>query len=317
MKIISPFSLVAGGLCLLLFNACNSRKQAPQQAPNDTTQVSQAVAHVVGLGKVEPMDGIIELASEVSGVVKELHKKDGDTVRKGEIILVLSQTNQQLKIQEIQKQIEAAQQTVLASQASVQQNELRLQRAQQQVSTGKRLLSSGGETGDQVAQLETEARIVKEQLRQTKTEVAEARAKQAELEAQLASARYDQANRLVKAPRDGILLSMNANQGEALNALQRYAILAPSGPLVIRGEVDELYASLLKLNQQVNIHLVGHGLILATGKIIFLSPGLNDKSIFAEVPGEAQDRRVRRFKVLLDSSDLLINTKVSCDILLN
>lgn len=119
----------------------------------------------------------------------------------------------------------------------------------------------------------------------------------------------------VRAVQNGILVGLEATPGTAISALTSFATLAPAGKIVVHGEVDEMFASKIILGNSVTIMSPGTKNILAKGKIIFLSPILEDKTIFYELAGEQNDRRVRRFKAELDRpQNLLINQKVQCDI---
>jgi hypothetical protein len=52
---------------------------------------------------------------------------------------------------------------------------------------------------------------------------------------------------------------------------------------------------------------------VATGRITKLSPYLQKKSLFSEIPGEREDRLVREIEITLDGRpSLLLNAKVEC-----
>ena len=44
----------------------------------------------------------------------------------------------------------------------------------------------------------------------------------------------------------GLLLEMHIEKGSAVNQFEKYAEVAPSGPMTVRTEVDELFAGRLK-----------------------------------------------------------------------
>jgi len=300
----------------LAFIACKSDKnQDSSSAIHPNTNNLAEVSHVVGIGKVEPQNGIVQLAGEVSGIIQQVYKMDGDHVNKGEIIIQLSNNEQQLKVRQIEKQIKAAQISVKADQANVDEAIIKLQHKKDQLATSRKLLSSGGETNDNILQMETDKNVLESQLTHNKAIVDQGMTNIEELQSQLSIVKADLEKRSIKAPSSGTILTMNVHKGEALNALATFASFAPDEPLVVHGEADEMFANKLKIGLKVTIHNIGDNSQVATGKIIALASGLNNKSLFSDEPGEQQDRRVRRFKVLLDEPhSLLINTKVSCDI---
>lgn len=301
-------------LSLIVISSCQS-KDKENNARSPQVESITTVARVVGIGKVEPQNGIVNLASDVSGIIEEVNKLDGDSVRKGEIILVLKNREEQLKVAQIQQQMKAAQQTINANLTGIHENEIQLENKATQLARAQNLLKVGGETQENVQQLQTDQKVLQSQLQKSKAIVSESRANLDELKSQLAIARQDLDSRIIRAPSDGMILNMNVRKGEALTALSTFATLAPDEPMVVHGEADEMFANQLKPGQSVTIYNIGDNARITTGKIISLSYSLSNKSLFSDEPGEQQDRRVRRFKVLLDStSKLLINTKVSCDI---
>ena len=48
-------------------------------------------SQIVGIGKVVPNGGIVNLAAPTSGIVNEIYVNAGDTVKKGNLILTLNE----------------------------------------------------------------------------------------------------------------------------------------------------------------------------------------------------------------------------------
>ena len=60
---------------------------------------------------------------------------------------------------------------------------------------------------------------------------------------------------------------------------------------------------------------VGNAEQIASGKVIYVSPVLTNKSILFETANEGEDRRVRKIKILpAEHQNLLLNGKVECRI---
>lgn len=310
MKTISILSF------LILITACNSKESsAENNQGKDTVSVSNQVIVVVGIGKVEPKDGVVDLASNSGGIVASVLKQAGDSVKVGETIIRLQQEDLSLKIDEIKAQIQTQQQQIESNKVSVGQYKAQLQEKKNTLKVSEKLAKSGAETNQNVSALKTDKKVLEVELSKNQQEVAVSRSHLKELQAQLKTAENNLDNQSVKAPSDGISLSIDTKKGEAIQALQSFATFAAEGPIVVHGEADEMFANRLKTGQKVKVHYIGNKKTITTGEIIYLSPTLSNKSLFTDVPGEKQDRRVRRFKVLLDSTDdLLINTKVECNI---
>lgn len=302
---------------LFLITSC-SNKQPSRQATiaSDTLSVPHNIEIIVGIGKVEPLDGVIQLASSTGGIVKSVFRQEGDTVKAGEAIFTLQPDNASLKIRKIKAQIATERQQIVANQTAIGQYEAQLNYKTANLEAGRKLAQSGAETLQNIANQASEIDVLKNQIEQGRQAVVISRSRMDELQADLRLAEHDLGSLTIRSPSAGILLSQNAQPGSAIQPLQAYAYLAPRGPLVVHGEVDELFADRLALGQEATLHLMGDKQIVGSGKIIFLSPQLNNKSLFTDMPGEAQDRRVRRFKIRIDPSDrpMLLNTKVECEI---
>lgn len=305
---------------LFLFASCgntNQEKEA-QHSAKDSISIPKDINSVVGIGKVEPQKGIIDLASKTGGIVKAVYKQSGDSIKKGETIIVLQQDAERLKIQEIKTKIATQKQQVEAKKIQVQRFQTQFQDKTDKLKISKNLLQSGAETKENVTTLQNDKKLLKIKLKENKKDVGLSIAKVRELKAKLATAQNKLRNRSIDAPSDGVILNITAKAGSAIQPLQSFATYAPSGDWVIHGEADEMFANRLKIGQKVSIHYIGNSHIITTGKIISLSPDLSNKSLFTDEPGEQQDRRVRRFKVLLNNRDhLLINSKVECNIHIN
>ncbi len=304
-------------LFLTIITACNQSTREANNNHNkaDSLFAPQNIHKIVGIGKVVPQKGMVDLASETGGIVRSVYKESGDSVHQGEAIIVLKQKADFLKIQELKDQIATQKQQVAANKISSKQFLTQLESKEKNLAISKKLLKTGAETREQVADLQTEKEVLKVKVEKSQKEVHLSQSKVRELQSKLASAENQLNDKTIKAPSDGIILNIDAKVGSAIQALQSFATYAPNGAWIIHGEADEMFANQLAIGQKVGIHYIGNNHIITTGKIIALSPDLSNKSIFTDEPGEQQDRRVRRFKVLLDSKDhLLLNSKVECNI---
>ena len=81
---------------VIIFLTGCAKKQA-QQPETETMPVTQ----ITGIGKIIPDGGISELASPISGIVTTIPVTEGSTVKKGEILVQLDNTDQVLAVEEI------------------------------------------------------------------------------------------------------------------------------------------------------------------------------------------------------------------------
>lgn len=87
------------------------------------------------------------------------------------------------------------------------------------------------------------------------------------------------ADKYFKVPQSGTLISFDVKVGEVINANTSFGELAPTGSLVIEGELDEYYADKISIGQEVAIVLVGQANTIATGTISYVGTSLQNKSI--------------------------------------
>src|SRR5690554_7803008 len=73
---------------LLLLTACTNNAGNIKPAP------AAPVTRVVGIGKVIPPGGVSELAAPASGIVTGVRFNTGDTVKAGDILLLIDETDE-------------------------------------------------------------------------------------------------------------------------------------------------------------------------------------------------------------------------------
>jgi hypothetical protein len=111
---------------------------------------------------------------------------------------------------------------------------------------------------------------------------------------------------------------MHVEKGSAVNQFEKYAEFAPSGPMTVRTEVDELFAGRLSKGLDADIRFIGSDSVVAKGKVIFVSPYLKKKSLFSQKANEQEDRLVREVRIGLEGDNrLTLNSKVESVIKLN
>lgn len=293
--------------------SCGNKSAGNQSTAIDSLSQRNDIEKVTGIGKVEPLSGLVDLASDEGGIIESINKKEGDSLKKGEIILSFDSKKEAIQLQNLKIQIATQKQRVEQDRANEKQYEIALREKSADLKVSEELAQSGAETRQQVETLRKERDVLKANLEAAQKSTATNRLIIQELENEIEQTESSRANKLITAPDNGVLLSLNAEIGKAVEAFVSIGQFAADEPLIIHGEVDELFSDKIKVGQTVSIHLIGNNEKIASGEIISLSPILQDKSLFYDEPGERNDRRVRRFKASLDEeASLLINKKVAC-----
>lgn len=307
-------TLTVVAICLLA--SCNGNKQekeAQNQARLDSLSRPENVTTVSAIAKVAPASGLVELSSSVGGNIIAIKKSDGDSVKKGETILLLDAEDERLSADVIRREIITQQSETAADQASIEQFIAELEEKERDLAVSEHLVISGADTRQNVAIKKKEREVILANLQSARNKTKASRSQIQTLRTQLDQAQTSSGNKTIKAMQDGIITSMYAKIGSSIQAYESFATLAPAGKLVLHGEIDEMFASRVALGQTVTIRYIGGKNTIGQGRVTYLSPVLSDKSILYETTAEAQDRRVREFKVGYESTDpLLINHKVEC-----
>lgn len=299
---------------IILLTSCQSKDKTTDTA-NSKLSIPKEINQVVGVGRVLPLHGLVDLAVEEGGIVVSVDKEEGDSVKKGEVIIVLNTSDASLKRQQADRQIGIQQDQNAADALNIQQLDIQLKSLLKKIRISEQLVDKGAETRENLEALYTDRDVLESQLTQNKKMLTVGQTKIKELQTQLAISENALKKGVVKAPADGILLTQKAKVGAALHALEAFANFAPASPLIVEAEVDEMFANRLSIGQKVTVHYIGHDTTIATGAISSLSPDLSNKSQFSDEPAEKQDRRVRRLRIKLDNATgLLINAKVECNI---
>lgn len=276
----------------------------------------EKIATVVGIGKVLPQNGIVSLSVPQTNQVIAVYKKMGDTVQAGELIFKMKALTENLDVALAKSNLQATLEKNKASDVDYEIEQIKLNELKQLFLISKELYNQKAETKQKVY-LDSIAYVQQlKKLNQTRLNKIANNELINEKEIQLNLALNQLDNQEFRALQSGVLIRFDLTLGEVLTSNSIFGELAELSDLVIEGEVDELYASDIKIGQEVEIYLIGQNKMVAKGSISFVASSLQNKSIIYETIGEGSDRRVRRFTVSISNENkpLLINQKVECKI---
>lgn len=306
---------------LLVTLSCNNENEANTTELRNVDITSNAepigISHVVGLGKIEPETKILSLASASSGIITGILKNNGDRVKEGETIIVLDSETETTNLQLIRDRIRTQENQVEFDKQSVREAEFRLENKTKLAESSRRLLERGAETGQNLYDIETDVRILETGLLKAKAGLAISESRLNELRTEFRKAQTELNRRNLTAPADGIVLNVTVTAGSSISQYSEFCEFAPEGKKIARCEIDEMFADRISEGQSAEISLVGNREIIATGQVIRAAPYLKRKSLFSELPGDMEDRRVREIWILLnDDNSLLFNMQVECKIII-
>jgi multidrug resistance efflux pump len=303
-----------------IITACGGSDDSKEKSGTASPSVNSAmvdVSEVVGVGKVEPEQEIISLAASTGGIVKDIYKTDGESIKKDEPLVRLDDELELIKVSQLRSQYNTQKSQEDIDELILNESEARLANKKKLLESVRILASKGAETKQTLDDLDTEVTTLSLAVEKNMASVKLSASKLSELAEQLRYAEAEASKKILRSPYDGLLLEMNIEKGSSVSQFEKYAEIAPSGPLTVRTEVDELFAGRLRQGLDAEIRFIGSDSVVARGKVIFLSPYLKKKSLFSQKANEQEDRLVREVRIKLEGENrLILNSKVESVILL-
>jgi len=298
----------------LIITACSGSKENEEKSGTASHSVNSAIVdvyEVVGVGRVEPEKEIISLAAATGGVVKEIYRNDGDSIKKEEPLVRLDDELELIRVSQLRGQYNTQKSQEDVDEFQLRESEARLSNKKKLLESVRTLESKGAETTQTLDDLETEVTSLSLTVEKNRASVNLSSSRLRELAEQVRYSEAEASKKILRSPYEGLLLEMHIEKGSAVNQFEEYAEVAPSGPMTVRTEVDELFAGRLSTGLNADIRFIGSDSVVARGKVIFLSPYLKKKSLFSQKANEQEDRLVREVRIKLEGDNrLILNSKV-------
>lgn len=346
MGVVLAIAGLVGFVALLMgfFNGNHAAVGSTDNAAGRPTKNSYHALEkrIVVPGKVEPIEGQLNLAFDTPGVLRLLNVEEGDWVEKGKLLA-------ELVNDEIQARLEAARHDADRARArrlmldngsrkeDIDEAKADLNRTTEWVGYFEKLVASR-------ENLQKQRAIAVEELLEFRQRFAEAQkqrdAAAARLSRLLAGARIEEramaraeaagAEARVKelaaalertrlrAPRSGKALRVLRREGESVMGVEAspVVLLADIHRLQIRAEVDERQVDFVKVGGPVRFNVFGQSNKVFDAKIVRTNSLMGRKSIASDDPREKFDTRV--FEIIVNVPDpkaVLINQRVDVTIL--
>lgn len=305
-----------GLLFSVILISCGAKKEETGKSDSIPVNKSSALEMIVSIGRIEPELKIVKLSSEVSGIVKKVYFQAGDSVKKGDILVELSNDLERAQLAVNSSQVQTRYSDITTAEANLEGSRIRMENLKIKYERLKNSFDKGAETKQNLDNASTDYLTAQKEVDRLTGVVNTYKKQQQEIIQQSALNNVQLQRRFIKAPSDGVILMMDVTPGSAIQALASLADFAPICPVSVVCEVDELFADKVKLGDRAYVRYAGQTEKLAEGEIIFAAPYLKKKSLFADVSNDMEDRRVREVRVRLTNTDnLLYGSRVECVIL--
>jgi HlyD family secretion protein len=297
------------GFVLLLFSCGSDKKDSTQLNNIDSIKIKE----VVGIANIEPLQRILTLTPEASGIVKKINIEINQSVKKGDILYVLDNTTELAQLHQAQSKLATQKAVIEKTHASLKTAETNVNNAKVNIDRSQNLFASNAITKKQLEDEQLNYETKKLQLESSKTDLEQAQKRLVELNSDVEYYQTILDKKTIKAPLDGKILSVDTKLGATVSTGTSLSDFAPEGPVMAITEIDELFADQIKIGQPAYVRAQGDTVILAKGKVILAAPYLRKKSLFSDKVDNLEDRRVREVRVQLDSTEtLLIGSRVEC-----
>ena len=235
-------------VCLLLAGWRWGFASAPAiQWKTATVERGDVEELVTALGTLEPGD-YVDVGAQVSGQLTQLHVDVGDSVEQGQLLAEIDASVQQTQVDAGLAELEA-----LRAQREQQQAELEL--AELQYQRQQRLREANATSDDAFQSARSTLAITRAQIKVLKAQI---RQKQASVEGDQANLGYAK----IYAPRSGTVVSLEAREGQTLNANQTTPTLmriADLTTMTISTQVSEADVDSLSAGMPVYFNTLGNG----------------------------------------------------------
>jgi RND family efflux transporter MFP subunit len=214
----------------------------------------------------------VKLSMTAAGRVEGLFVREGDRVRKGDLLIHLDRTTEELEVQRRRLMLEDA--------ARLEELRLREQTLGQQVALARALFESGGLSRKQLEDEELGMRSVT-----AERQMLEAAKRREQVELSLSQEAYER--RHLRAPFNGVVTKVGYRVGESVAPHEPVIVLVDVSRVRFLSAVAPAAAAKLRNGQRVDIQL-GQGVTTTDrrAQVVFVAPTADPSSGLIEVIAE-------------------------------
>ncbi|MDN5302307.1 MAG: HlyD family secretion protein [Thermoanaerobacteraceae bacterium] len=288
-------------MAVIIFSGCGQKPTATSE-PEKVVAVRTAFSKVEDLAEYQSFPGKVQAAGEVSlsakmgGKVEEILVKEGQEVKKGQVLIKLEQKDVESQVNQAQAAYNAASaqldslkngqlpQQIAQLESAFNQAQANFKNAEENYNRMKNLLEQGAVSKQQFEGAELQYKVAKEQFESARTQLtltkektapesifaAEAQVNQAK--AALSAARVALDNTLITAPIDGTVGFINARVGQMLSPGMTVVTVGDLKKAEIEINVTEDRISALHIGQEAEVTVDSAGLPGIKGQIVSISP---------------------------------------------
>ncbi len=241
-------------------------------------QAMPLIQTVVATGRVVSVSRT-QIGSELTGVVLERRVQEGDSVKPGDILLVLREDDLPAQIRQAEAALEQLETTARPqAETALARARLQLEQAIRETARRRQLAERSqlsAEALEQAEQQEVLARNDIESARLTLSALAPGNSEETRLREQLASLQAKLARTVIRSGTAGTVLTRNVEPGDLVQPGRVLFTIAQSGDTEVRVPLDEKNLSLLSLQQNASIVADAYPDKPFPARISFIAPAID------------------------------------------
>jgi HlyD family secretion protein len=212
------FLIIGGSLIVILIVVVIFKKGSSSQSTRVTTEKAtrRNITEIVSAsGKVQP-EVEIKISSDVSGEIVELNVKEGDTVKKGDLLLRINPVIYQSTVERMQATLNGAKAQQANSNARLEQSKAQFTNAEASFNRNKKLHDQGAISDAEFEQSRSSYESARAEVAAAAESVKSAEFNVSSTEASLKEAIDNLAKTSIYAPVDATVSKLNKRKGERI-----------------------------------------------------------------------------------------------------
>ncbi|PWG81373.1 HlyD family secretion protein [Pararcticibacter amylolyticus] len=313
-KMTIPFSGIM--MALALVSCSGENKNDDPVSKNDTVSKKVAIHMVVGIARIEPEKGLLNIYANANGRISKIAASENQVVSKGSDLVLLDNQTDQALLDIEQSKAPAQRAAILSAQQNAKAMLSDLEKAQKDVALNEQLFKSKAITEQALNDSKSKVNRLQYDYQKLIADIGQQKSKVQEIDANIKYRKAILSDRQIKSAFSGRVLQWDVHPGDYVTPGQKLGQFAPDGPLIAVTEVDELFSDKVEKGMKAEVFSQMNGQKIGSGTVTYIAGFLKKKSLFSD-ENSVEDRRVREVKVLLNAgSQVNINNKVDCKIYL-
>jgi membrane fusion protein, multidrug efflux system len=241
--------------------ACGSQEQAQKQTPQQLAGVAVETIHLQSTPEYYEAVGTVKarisslLGAEISGTVRKILVKEGDRVRRGQLLAVLDDRTQRAQLDAAAAGIQASSQGQVEVSQSLEAATANRQFAEATFKRYKGLLAKNSISRQEYDNAETQYKAAVANENALKAREKQVAAQHQQAQAQHSSAEAVLSYARITSPIDGVVTSKSVDEGTLVMPGTPLFTVEDTGQFRLEASVPALYLGMVKIGQLVPITL--------------------------------------------------------------